>query len=143
VRELSTERTLTVRGAVYGTLDLTYAQYMGNQPLPQYLRMHRRRAALTQPELASLLGFATRSKVVAYERGPVQRSARDLLAYAIVFNTHLGEMFEGAHRATYKQIGRRASKLLDRVVHTHEPSPQFDRKLLFLRDLIDRIRPLE
>jgi hypothetical protein len=113
------------------------------QPLPQYLRMHRRRAALTQPELAWLLGFPTRSKVVAYESGPVQRAARDLLGYEVVFNTCLGELFEGARHAIYTQIERRARKLLDRVVHTADPSPQLDRKLLFLHELIDRIKPLE
>ena len=113
------------------------------KPLPQYLRMHRRRAALTQPELAMLLGFPTRSKVVAYETGPVQRAPRDLMAYEVVFDTTLGEMFEGARREVCKQVERRARKLLDHVVENDEPSPQLDRKLVFLRDLIDRIKPLE
>jgi transcriptional regulator with XRE-family HTH domain len=103
--------------------------------------MYRRRSALTQPELAALLGFRTKSKVVAYERSAVRRAAIDLLTFQIVFGAPLEQLLEGEYVKARRIIHRRVKRLLDRVVRSQKSSSRLDRKLLFLRSLLDRTTP--
>ena len=79
--------------------------------LTNYLRAYRRRAGLTQRELAFLLGVKNHSPVSEIEkrhRAPMLRTA---LALEAIFGVPVGELFAGMREPIAREIEQRVNKL--------------------------------
>jgi transcriptional regulator with XRE-family HTH domain len=83
--------------------------------LPNYLRTHRKRAGLSQEEIAFLLGIGTGAQISRYERFMRKPTLAVVLALEIVFELPAGEIFSGVRQEIEGQIARRAVLLKERV----------------------------
>lgn len=114
---------------------------MSTQPLPNYWKTHRKRSALTQHELATLLGCAHGSKVSRYERNARLPTLETLIAYEILFKTPWRELLPGEYNRVYHTIRARA-QALSREIDAKTPwTPALQRKLDFLTDIINPPNP--
>ena len=68
---------------------------MSLNQLQNYLRMYRKLGALSQEEIAFLLGKEGGAKVCRYERFLAQPNLEIALAYAVIFQRPLQELFRG------------------------------------------------
>lgn len=84
---------------------------MGTTKLTNYLRTHRKRAGLTQRELAFLLGVRARGPVSEMEqrhRVPVLRTA---LTLEVIFGVPASELFAGMRESIAEEVDQRFEKL--------------------------------
>lgn len=96
--------------------------------LQNYLRMYRRRTALSQLEIAYLLGCRCGAKVSRYERCARCPSLRTALAYEIVYGTPPDRLFSGMFHEVKRATLRRARALLAKLSRC-KPCPLNARKL--------------
>lgn len=80
--------------------------------LPHYLRIERRRAGLSQLDIAILLGVKTASKVSRYENGRRLPPLETVLAYEAILGRPIVELFGGRYRRIKEDVKRRAAGLL-------------------------------
>lgn len=73
---------------------------MASHSLQNYLRMYRKRAGLSQDEVAFLLGVKSGAKVSRYERRRRVPPLETALAYEAIFRIPVRELFLG----TYEQV---------------------------------------
>src|SRR5437870_5774001 len=81
--------------------------------LDHHLRSERRRAALTQADVAALLGNRWKQPVGWYEAGklpPVEK----VLAYEAIFGKPAAQLLRGAYERIESNVRRRAQELLAR-----------------------------
>jgi transcriptional regulator with XRE-family HTH domain len=78
---------------------------------PHYLRSCRRRASLSQRDIAFLLGVKAISKISRYERNVMLPPVRTALAYEVIFGRPVTQLFRGAYDRIRSDVRRRASKL--------------------------------
>lgn len=83
--------------------------------LENYLRMHRRRAGLTQGDIAYLLGACSGSKVSRYERFARRPTLETALALEIILGVPVADLFAGVREELEPDIKRRARRLLRRL----------------------------
>ena len=79
--------------------------------LPNYLRSHRKRLALSQEDVAFLLGTLSGAKMCRYERFVREPSFEVALALVIIFQKPLEEIFAGTYRQVEKRVAARAKVL--------------------------------
>jgi transcriptional regulator with XRE-family HTH domain len=79
--------------------------------LENYLETYRRRAGLSQREVAFLLGAQSGSKVCRYERLWERPTLETLLAYEAILGVPARELFAGVFEKVEKTIFERASAL--------------------------------
>ena len=79
--------------------------------MPHYVRRYRLRAALTQKEMAHLLGCKSPATVCQYEAYKREPDLRTALAYQMVFGMPVEELFSGIHREVEKEVLNRADRL--------------------------------
>ncbi len=84
--------------------------------LPHYLRIERRRAGLSQTDIAVLLGVRTASKISRYERGRRLPPLKTALAYEAILGKPIAELFGGTFQPIRAEVGRRARALEDSTV---------------------------
>src|SRR5437867_3300702 len=70
---------------------ISFALPMPSSRLTNYLRMYRKRAHLSQDEVAFLLGSRSGARVSRYERCRQTPNLRTLLAYEFLFRTPIRE----------------------------------------------------
>lgn len=99
-----------------------------SQKLPNYLRTYRKRAGLSQDEVAFLLGCQNGTKVSRYENFARQPSFETAIAYEVIFGAAARELFAGAYQKVEKTIIKR-TQLLARKLSRATPSPIISRKL--------------
>jgi DNA-binding XRE family transcriptional regulator len=80
-------------------------------PMPHYVRRHRLRTALTQKEMAALLGCQSSSTVCQYEGRKREPDLRTALAYQVVFGLPVEALFPGIHREVEQDVKCRANRL--------------------------------
>ncbi len=89
-----------------------------NEPLANYVRVHRRRAGLSQRELGRVLGYEDEGQVTRHERFHSLPPFLVALGYEIVFQVPVGEIFPGVRGsvevAVEKQLAAFESELLER-----------------------------
>ncbi len=86
------------------------------EQLPNYLKMYRRRAGLSQEELAFLLGATAGSGVVSrYENGSRFPSLETILALEMVLNAPVTKLYEAHVRQVEPIISQRACQLLEEI----------------------------
>jgi transcriptional regulator with XRE-family HTH domain len=81
--------------------------------LPHYIRIERRRAGLSQTDIAALLGVRTASKISRYEQGRRLPPLRTALAYEAIYGKPIAELFAGTFAPIRAEIRRRAKRLAE------------------------------
>ena len=109
---------------------LTMASHLHN-----YLRTYRKRAGLSQVELALLLGCQSGAKVSRYEHTARRPSLETAFAYEVVLHTSLRDLFAGMYRDVEKQTRKRAWQLLRKLESADPADSQVIRKMALLRSL--------
>ena len=79
--------------------------------MPHYLRRYRLRAALTQREMAHLLGCQSPATVCQYEARKREPDLRTALAYQVVFGLPVEALFPGIHREVEQEVLIRVGRL--------------------------------
>ena len=79
--------------------------------LNNYVRMYRRRAGLSQADVAFLLGSQSGTPLSRYERFRRLPALRTALALEIVFGIPAGEIFAGVYDELQRAIVERATML--------------------------------
>jgi len=82
--------------------------------LKNYLRTHRRRYALSQEDLAFLLGIKSRTTISHYEMFQRVPDLKTALTLQAVFGTPVVELFAGIYEQIEKETAKRARILLER-----------------------------
>ena len=86
---------------------------MGN-----YIRTHRKRAGLSQCELGHLLGYPSKAAVARHERSSRLPPLLIALAYEVVFDTPVSEIFAGLHETVQLAVKNRLVELEGRLHET-------------------------
>ena len=95
--------------------------------LPNYLQTHRKRAALSQEEVAFLLGTkgANKGNKVSrdehYARTPTLENA---LAYEVIYGRPVRELFAGLYEEVERDVIAHAKMLMHRVVEVNPKAQQ-------------------
>ena len=105
--------------------------------LPNYLRTFRKRAYLTQDELAFLLGGESGTRVSRYELFGRVPGLETALAYQIIFAEPPDELFAGLHARIAGEVRSRADVLLKRMEQGRS-SPVLAHKLAVLRSIAEK-----
>lgn len=108
---------------------------MPQQPLHNYLAMHRRRSGLSQDDVGHLLGI-DRGTVSHHELGSKQPTFETLLGYLRLYGVAAEELFAGAYHQVDSVIRTRASELRHDLPHPTRPRDV--QKLEFLAGLAAR-----
>jgi transcriptional regulator with XRE-family HTH domain len=108
--------------------------------LPNYLKTYRRRAGLSQDEVAFLLGCQSGAKVSRYERLARQPSLETALAYEAVLGIPVRELFAGVYEKVEGEINKRA-RLLTGNLSAIQTDRETERKLKALSMLTCRPEP--
>ncbi len=85
------------------------------QKLVNYLRTYRRRAGLTQDEMAFLLGTTSGTRVSRYERSGRQPGLPTALAYEIALTVTQKQLFGGLYEHAEQKVQGRAVSLIKRL----------------------------
>ena len=82
---------------------------------------YRKRSALTQKDVACLLGVTSASKVSRYERFTREPGFYTALAYEAIFRRPVSELFPGLYQKIEAEVRARAKTLLEKK-HDGKPS---------------------
>lgn len=108
-----------------------------SRQFPNYLRANRKRLALSQQEVAFLLGAGNGAKVCRYERFLREPNLRGALACEAVFDRPMRELFAGVYKDIEKQVAIRA-RLLLRKAEISKPNRRVMRKRQILGEIVAR-----
>jgi transcriptional regulator with XRE-family HTH domain len=95
--------------------------------LPNYLRSNRKRLALSQEEVAFLLGSQSGAKVSRYEQFAREPSLKTALALEMIFQRSASELFGGLYQKVETEVAPRA-RTLARRMEQGKPNHHWDRK---------------
>jgi transcriptional regulator with XRE-family HTH domain len=87
---------------------------MTSPQLPNYLKANRKRLALSQDDVAFLLGTKNGAKVCRYERFVRVPSLETALAYEAIFKTSVSELFGGLYQKVEREVAEQAKILAGR-----------------------------
>jgi len=79
--------------------------------LPHYLRANRKRLALSQDDVAFLLGVQSGAKISRYEHFARVPSLETALACEVIFKRSASELFGGLYEKVEAEVAARAAKL--------------------------------
>ena len=97
--------------------------------MPHCVRRYRLRAALTQREMAHLLGCQSSATVCQYEGRKREPDLRTALAYQVVFGMPIEELFPGIHREVEQEVLIRADRLSKQLATANgTPALSYKRK---------------
>ena len=88
---------------------------MNSPQLPNYLRASRKRLALSQDEVAFLLGTQDGTTVCRYERFLRNPSLETALAYEAICRRSVSELFPGLYQKVEREVAARAKSLAERT----------------------------
>jgi transcriptional regulator with XRE-family HTH domain len=100
--------------------------------LKTYLRTFRKRAGLSQADVAMLLGESSRHSVSHYERALAEPSLQAAIACEIVFGEPIAELFAGVYDEVELSVIMRTHRLIA-LVERSDPAPIVEHKLASLR----------
>lgn len=100
---------------------------MASSQLPNYLRANRKRLALSQDEVAFLLGTKSGAKISRYERFDRNPNLETALAFEVIFQRPMRELFSGIYQKVKHEVASRAKTLNDRE-NNRESDQQSERK---------------
>ena len=76
--------------------------------LPNYLRSNRKRAALSQEDVAFLLGALNGSQVSRYEHFDRMPGLKTALAFEVIYQKPVKELFAGIYKKIEQEVAARA-----------------------------------
>jgi transcriptional regulator with XRE-family HTH domain len=85
---------------------------MTSPQLPNHLQGNRKRLALSQGEVAFLLGRQSGAKVCRDERFVREPSLETALAYEVIFKRSVSELFPGLYQRAEREVANRAKTLV-------------------------------
>ena len=88
-----------------------------NKKPRNYLRTARRRLALSQKDVAALLGLASPAKISRHEQGRSEPNLATLLAYQLIYDSDAQELF----RQHYSQLRRKMLKRAESLKKRKQP----------------------
>lgn len=106
-----------------------------SQPLQNYLRTYRRRAGLSQEEVAFLLGCSSAAKSSRYEHSARRPSLETVFFYEVVFGASAQKLFRGIFKKAEKKTQKRAQMLAEKL-RKAKPNRLNSRKLSLLEAII-------
>lgn len=83
--------------------------------LPNYIRTYRKRARLTQEEVAFILGSKSSAGMSRHERFKQTPDLQTLLAYEMLFRTPIRSLFSGTHHKIESKLLRRIRLLIRKL----------------------------
>ena len=83
--------------------------------LQNHLRANRKILALSQDEVAFLLGTENGTKVCRYEQFVRMPSLETALAYEAIFKKSVSELFPGLYQKAEQKVAARAKTLVERT----------------------------
>lgn len=112
---------------------------MSHTPLHNYLKAHRKEAALSQDEVASLLGVAGGDKISRHERRARVPNLETALAYEALFGVPVRELYAGVYQKVERETRRRARALVRKLALEAEenPDPALLHKLAHIRQVAE------
>jgi DNA-binding XRE family transcriptional regulator len=99
--------------------------------LPNYIRTHRKRARLTQKDVAFIIGSKSGAGISRHERFKQTPDLQTLLAYEMLFRTPVRNLFDGTHRKVERKLLRRIRLLIRKLRETGR-SRRVERKVEIL-----------
>ena len=87
-----------------------------HEKLPNYLRMHRKRAGFSQEEIAFLLGIRTGAPISRYERLTRNPTLAVVFALQIIFQVPAEHIFSGLLQQVKERLGRQAALLFKKTL---------------------------
>jgi transcriptional regulator with XRE-family HTH domain len=103
-------------------------QHMPSPHLYNYLRSNRKRLDFTQDEVAFLLGARGGTKVCRYERFARAPSLETAMAYEVIFQKPISEIFPGLFKRIEREVAARAKAMSYRT-DLRKSTPKASRKL--------------
>ena len=110
---------------------------MTRRILAPYLRALRRRTALSQDDVAFLLGAFTGTRVSRHETGACVPPLEVVLAYEIIFGTAIGEIYGDEMIPIAAEVRKRAKRLRDSLEHRRRDARR-EEKRAALKAVIER-----
>jgi transcriptional regulator with XRE-family HTH domain len=89
---------------------------MPSSQLPNYIRTYRKRACLTQEEVAFLLGSKSGASISRHERFKQTPDLPTLLAYEMLFRTPVRNLFSSTHAEIERKLRYRIRLLIRRLI---------------------------
>lgn len=108
---------------------------MTSLQLPNYLRSNRKRLALSQDEVAFLLGTRSGARVCRDERFVREPSLKTALAYEAIFQKPARELFSGLYQEIEQEVAGRAKTLVAKIEHQRS-NRQTARKLTAMANIV-------
>jgi transcriptional regulator with XRE-family HTH domain len=105
--------------------------------LPNYLRTYRKHAALSQDEVAFLLGLSKGNKISRHEHSARVPSIEALLAYEVIFGVPPRTLFAGTFEKVEHLTKERAEALIAKLA-AQKLDPLTARKIQVLRRLVSQ-----
>ena len=102
--------------------------------LPNYFRTYRKRAGLSQEEIAFLLGGQTGAHVCHYEHFRRSPNLQTALALSAIFQTPVQVLCAGEYQKAEHAVQKRAKRLWVRL-STENPDQPTARKLALLESI--------
>lgn len=88
---------------------------MSSAKLPNYIRTHRKRAHLTQNEVAFLIGTKSSANICRHEHLEQTPNLQTLLAYEILFRTPVRNLYSGVHQDVEQKLMFRIHLLIQKL----------------------------
>jgi hypothetical protein len=79
--------------------------------VPNHLRAHRKRLNLSQEDVAFLMGTVSGAKACRHERFTRSPNLETALAYEVIFQRAICELFGGLYRKIEQEVTSRAEEL--------------------------------
>jgi len=108
---------------------------MDNQPLSTYLRTYRKRAGLSQEDVAFLLGAMCGTSVSRHERGNRMPMLQTALMYEFVLGATVRQIYEGTFAQARIDVRKRARGLCASLARKPKTAMR-DKKIALLTRLI-------
>jgi transcriptional regulator with XRE-family HTH domain len=86
--------------------------------LPNYIRTYRKRARLTQEDVAFIIGSKSGAGISRHERFKQTPDLQTLFAYEMLFRTPVRNLFDGTHRKVERKLLRRIRLLIRKLRET-------------------------
>ena len=99
---------------------------MGSRETPQlsnYVRFHRKRIGLYQEELGALLGYVGGGQVPRHERSKSLPSFATAIAYEVIFQVPVSDLFPAARDRVAEEIERRIDALKEALEQRSAKDP--------------------
>jgi transcriptional regulator with XRE-family HTH domain len=103
---------------------------MASPQIKNYLRSNRKRLALSQGEVAFLIGRRGAAKISGYERYMREPNLRAALALEVIYKRSVSELFDGLYHEVEKEIAERAKILNHRLDRKSKQMAALKRQIL-------------